>query len=89
MSVCGKLVVTVDGSQGRIFAGVGPIGWTRRFDWTSITAVEEDVMGYHREGNNGLVIALIGQTRIKFGSMLTDPRRYFVLQVLRTQMGNR
>jgi hypothetical protein len=46
-------------------------------------------MGYQQTGSNGHVIALVGQTRIKFGSMLTDPRRYFVLQVLRMQMGNR
>lgn len=89
MTVCGRTMVTVEGSEGRIFAGVGPVGWTRRFDWSSITAVEEDFMGYYQSGSSGHVIALVGQTRLKFGSMLNDARRYYVLQVLRRQLGDR
>ncbi len=83
MSVFGRLVVSTDRNDGRVFAGVGPFGWTRRFDWMSITAVEEDHLGYHHPGSNGRAISLIGQSRLKCGSMLTDARRFYVLKSLR------
>ncbi|MCA9284125.1 MAG: hypothetical protein KDA22_02835 [Phycisphaerales bacterium] len=89
MSVCGRIVVSIDHSDGRVFAGVGPIGWTRRFDWRSITSVEENSSGYHASGSTGLVIALVGQSRLKFGSMLSDPRRFYVLQGLRVLLAAR
>lgn len=91
MTVCGKTTVTVDNfsNASRIFTGVGPIGWTRRFEWASITRIEEDYPGYQSSGSSGMVIVLIGRTRLKFGSMLTDPRRYFLLQGLRKQLSRR
>ncbi len=90
MTVVGKVVVTVDRNVGRVFTGVGRIGWTQHFDWNAITRIEEDGLGYHHAGStSGLVIALIGTTRIKFGSMLTDARRYFMLQALRKQLAMR
>jgi len=39
MSVCGKVTVTVDGDEGVIFAGAGPIGWRRRFNWRNVTSI--------------------------------------------------
>lgn len=89
MSVCGKIVVSVDRDEGRVFAGVGPFGWTRQFDWASISGVEEDYLGYHYSGSNGLAIALIGQTKLKLGSMLTEARRYYLLQGLRQLLARR
>ena len=83
MTVCGRVEVIVENTAGRIFAGVGPIGWTRRFDWSHVTQIEEDVPGYDYTGGNGRVISLVGKGRLKFGSMLSDSRRYFVLQGLR------
>jgi hypothetical protein len=90
MSVCGRIVVSTDRDSGSVFAGVGPIGWTRRFDWAAITSVEEDWLGYHYAGSNhGLAISLVGQSRIKFGSMLSDARRYYLMQGLRTLLARR
>ncbi len=89
MSVCGKLVISTDRDQGSVFTGVGPIGWTRRFDWTSISGVEESYRGYRDSRGSGLEIALIGQSRIKCGGMLTEPRRYYILQGLRGLLAKR
>lgn len=83
MAVCGRVVVAVERGNGRVFVGVGPCGWTRRFDWNAITAVEEEYPGYDYSGSTGVAISLVGQSRVKFGSMLTEARRYFVLQTLR------
>jgi hypothetical protein len=89
MSVCGQIMVTIDGSDGRVFQGVGPVGWTRRFDWRLITAVEENRRSQQHSDGNVQVIALVGQSRLKFGAMLTDARRFYFLQALRTQLASR
>jgi hypothetical protein len=89
MSVCGRVIVAVDRDEGRIFTGVGPCGWTRRFDWRSVTAIEEDYTTYSSRNNRGPSIALVGPTRLKFGSMLADTRREFVLRALRRQLASR
>jgi len=89
MSVCGRVVVSADGNFGRVFTGVGPVGWTRRFDWQSISLVEEDLLDYQSRGSNGPVISLVGKTRLKFGSGLTDARRYYVLKALQRLLAQR
>lgn len=89
MSICGTIVVAVDRNQGRIFTGVGPIGWTRNFDWGSITAIEETITRNNSSENNRSHIALIGQQRLKFGSTLSDEKRYYIVQSLRQLLPSR
>jgi hypothetical protein len=90
MSVCGRIDVAIDRNDGQIFTGVGPFGWTRHFDWDSIHTVEEDqCFGYHASGSHGRIISLVGQSRVKFGSMLTDARRFYLLQALRKLLASR
>lgn len=83
MTVCGKVTVTVDGNRGCVFVGAGPMGWTGRFDWGEIKRIDQDLSSVQHAGNHGAVIVLVGKTKLKFGSMLTEPRREFVLQALR------
>ena len=85
MCLCGKVVVAVDGDEGRVFAGVGSVGWTRRFVWGCVTAVEETAVDYNGQSR----ISLISQTRLTFGTLLTDCRRHFVLQGLRKLLATR
>ncbi|WP_430452192.1 hypothetical protein [Rhodopirellula europaea] len=48
-----------------------------------MTKIDEDVLGYEYSGSNGQVISLVGKTRLKFGSMMSEARRYYLLQGLR------
>jgi len=90
MAVCGRVVVSVERNQGRVFAGIGRLGWTRRFDWSAITSVEETTTSFRGAGNHGgAAIALSGQSRLTFGSNLNEKRRYFILQALRKMLGER
>ena len=82
MTVGGKVVVTTEDDDGRLFVGVGLIGWTWRFNWASVSVIAEE-QTYYQSGNNGPVIALVGKSRLQFGSMLSDARRYYLLQCLR------
>lgn len=83
MTVFGRTEITVSNADGRVFTGIGPIGWTRRFDWSKVSRVSEDALGYQYSGGSGQVISLVGETKIKCASMMTEARRYFILQGLR------
>jgi hypothetical protein len=41
MAVCGKVVVSVRGDEASVFTGIGPLGFTRRFSWSKVTAISE------------------------------------------------
>jgi hypothetical protein len=83
MTVFGRVEVAVTDTAGRFFWGVGPIGWTRRFDWSAVTRIEEGVPDSNNLGSTGQVISLEGKTRLSFGGMVSEARRYYLLQGLR------
>jgi hypothetical protein len=39
LAMAGKVGISVEGETGRTFKGVGPIGWTRQFDWGGIKKI--------------------------------------------------
>ncbi len=82
MSVCGKVTVTVEGDNGVIFTGVGPIGWRRRFNWRNVSAIRRS----EKYGNRGSVshqITLEGEKRLNFAAGVKDDRLDFMLATLR------
>jgi hypothetical protein len=62
---------------------MGPFGWRRRFAWESIYDIEEEAPPRGTKGGFGTSIVLVGKTRIKFGSMLTNERRMFMMRFLK------
>ena len=85
MTVFGKIVLTVNQTSGSVFTGVGGIGFTKRFEVNEMSRVYEEA----KRGSKGgvtKIIVLEGKERITFGSMLSDERRYFMLQVLKKML---
>jgi hypothetical protein len=82
MAVCGKVVVSIDGNQGILFMGVGPIGWRRRFDWRNVSAVRRTET-YGRRGSVSQQITLEGDKRLDFAGGLKSERLEFMFEVLR------
>jgi hypothetical protein len=88
MAVCGKVVVRLDGKNGEVFTGVGPIGVRRRFQKDDVTAVRRaDARG----GNGGrrrmpFQLTLEGRKRIRFASGLKTERLEFMLAALRQML---
>ncbi|MDB6016388.1 MAG: hypothetical protein JWR19_877 [Pedosphaera sp.] len=39
MPIFGKVAVQVDGDSGKIFKGIGSLGWTRRFNWRGVEKI--------------------------------------------------
>jgi hypothetical protein len=82
MSVCGKIVVRVDGEQGVVFYGVGPFGWKRRFNWRNVTAIRR-TQKYGGENGPYQVITLEGEKKLNFGTGIKSERLDFMLAALR------
>ena len=80
----GRTEVRIANSKGIIFIGVGGLGWRRRFDASQIKAIKLHTSN-NREGSNSVSVML--ETRegkqLKFGSLLTNERRQFILAALR------
>lgn len=82
MSIFGKIVVTFDNVGGKIFTGIGKVGFTKSFNWIDVDKIEETSSNVKYNGKNSPHITLLGQKRTSFGSGLNDERRYFILSVL-------
>jgi hypothetical protein len=76
MVVAGKVTIRVEGGDGVIFTGVGSFGWNGRFRWDDVNRVEEIMTSFRSPGNSGRMLALEGKTRLTFGSMLSQDRRF-------------
>ena len=83
MAICGQVTVTVKDDEGEVFTGVGPIGRRRRFRWSGVQRIVEDNCSTRNAGSTGKVLQFEGETRLSFASMVSEPRRYFMLQVLK------
>jgi hypothetical protein len=82
MSVCGKVTVSVDGDDGVIFTGVGPIGWRRRFNWRNVASIRRT----EKVGSRGSVseqITFDGEKRLNFATGIKTERLDFMLAMLR------
>jgi hypothetical protein len=82
MAVCGKIAVTVNGDDGVIFTGVGPVGWRRRFNWRSVTSIRRT----EKIGNRGSAyeqITFEGEKRLNFAAGVKTERLDFMLAILR------
>jgi hypothetical protein len=89
MTIAGKIEITYNNEGGKIFTGVGKIGFTKSFVWKDINTIEESLSNIKSGSSNYYQINLIGQKRISFGSGLNDERRYYIMSVLRNHLKSR
>lgn len=84
-ALLGKIAVTVEGGDGSVFTGVGPVGWRRRFKLEDVTGVTLGKTSWQKNGQSQptLEIATRGGGQIRFGSTLTAQRRAWMGAELR------
>lgn len=91
MMAAGQVVVFWNKDEGTVFSGVGPIGWMRKFRWSRVQSVTECDAAYGPgRGRRYRVIRIdvLHDARvrsIRFGTLLSEERRQFLLSVLRSQ----
>ena len=84
VGICGKIIVRDSGNQASVSIGVGSLRYTRRFRWSEIKRVRESVPFYRQNGRDLCRIELEREGKpIRFGSQLTEPRRKFLLAMLK------
>lgn len=82
MAIWGKVEITLDHSDGKIFTGIGKIGLTKRFALNDISTVKEtEVRG--TKGSISYNIALEGKDLITFGTGLNDSKRYYLFNAMK------
>lgn len=82
MAIWGKVEITLDHADGKIFTGIGKLGLTKHFSLNDISSVKES----QTIGNKGSIsynIALEGKDRISFGTGLNDSKRYYLLNAMK------
>lgn len=98
MRACGRVTVAWKDGECTVFSGVGSLGWTRKFRWSSVQNIVEDdatYLGPSRGARYRVIrIDVLNGARlrsIKFGALLSGERRQFIHQcifsVLRSQGG--
>jgi hypothetical protein len=83
MAIWGKVEVTFDRQGGKVFTGLGKIGYTKTFEWRDISRINEGYSQYRYPGGHGNKIIMEGQKRLSFGSNLNDSRRYYLMETLK------
>jgi len=84
----GRSEVRITNAEGMVFSGIGPLGYRRRFDATSVKDVRiDDKRWRDSDGDRQRKTHIVIETRegklIRFGSMLREDRRKFVAGAVR------
>ena len=82
MAIWGKVEVRLDQNGGRVFTGIGILGWRKSFTWNQISKVREKQSNLRYPGSKGASIVLEGSRRISFGTGLNENRRYYLYRAL-------
>lgn len=87
MSLAGRTEVRVRESGGEVFSGIGPIGLCHRFDPASVRSIRlEDRQVSSTDGvvsRQASIVLETDEATLKFGTLLTYPRRTFLASALR------
>jgi hypothetical protein len=87
----GRVSLVRSGGDGVVFEGFGRFGWTRRFRWSQVNSVREaEASSGRRRGKRDRLIELnfkpATRSSLRFGTLLSDERRWFLISVLRAQL---
>src|SRR5215472_14196668 len=84
----GQIRITKTGEHGEIFSGLGPLGRTRRFEWSDFSDVRDHEFAYTgvRTTRTGHDVQLSGPSAsYRFGRDLNDAPRAFIVAFLREE----
>lgn len=79
LRICGKTELRVARDAGSIYTGLGPLGWSRKFDPRQVEAVRLVASRSNDSATReSIEISFRNRSPMKFGSMLFGERRKFV-----------
>ena len=87
-TIWGKVIISVEGDEGRLFTGAGPMARTRKFKWSTIREIREgSAISPHQ--NRYPRVVLRGETRISFGAGVRKDRLNFMRDALYVMLAER
>jgi hypothetical protein len=87
LSVAGRVDVIINGADGIVRTGVGPIRLTKRFDASQVKRVSLGETRYKENGRTKELIEIEAAERIaRFGTMLSQERREWMRTVLHIRL---
>ena len=91
VSLFGHVSVRVGPDGGRVFTGVGPVGWARRFDPADVESVEVGASKWQQDDRDVPAVVIARRTRgpLRFGTMLTAERRAWLVAATRKALADR
>lgn len=83
LCAAGKVEVRIGEREAQVRTGIGLLVWRRRFDPTQVRRVDIGATSWETNGRPGQIVVIEAERPVKFGSLLTDPRRQWVRAILR------
>jgi len=86
MTLLGEVRITKSGDQGRIFTGIGTLGWThtlRWSDWKSVTRLTVSSSTGRRSRKTYYALLEGPSKRYRFGSYVPEESQAFIIEKLR------
>lgn len=81
MSVCGKTSIRVENDRATLFAGIGRIGFKKRFKWSEVRMIEKSMSYGRRSASEQITIH--ADRELNFANGVKNERRNFLLAALR------
>lgn len=89
VTMAGRVEVRVSGEHGSIFAGVGHLGWTRRFEACRVRHIGLRASRVQLAGQPLHAICMVTDSGVlHFGRLLCDARRQFLVAALSSVLLN-
>jgi hypothetical protein len=89
MFIAGKVELDINDEGGRIFTGIGKLGFYKSFSWDEVNSVKEKPVVFRSSGSSGNSLMFEGKRRIVFGFGLNESRRYYLLRSLQVMLANK
>ncbi|MEZ6243842.1 MAG: hypothetical protein R3B57_12460 [Phycisphaerales bacterium] len=87
MALFGKVEIALRSGDGRAFTGLGPVGWTRRFDSTRVKSVSIETADSSTNGKPDRQIVIDAADRtVKIGTTLSRARRRWLAGALQRML---
>ena len=81
MRLFGKVVITIEGNQGRVFTGIGSWGRRQRFHWSATTRLSEEYVVKTKFSYYQLVLS--DPRQVRFSPLLSQELRHSIWRELR------
>ncbi len=87
-TLLGRCEVRLRGPEGIAFTGVGPFGWTRRFDASAVRSIRSGDAGWSEDNQQKVAVIIEADRTIRIGSILPEQRRRWMEAALRRLLLN-